>query len=67
LHEEINDALSSLAAEEVLAWLDAADIANAVLRDMHEFASPQLSGRNRWPDVDSPVGPLRILIPPVSS
>jgi itaconate CoA-transferase len=41
--EEINDALSSLAAEEVLARLDAADIANALQRDMHELAShPQL-------------------------
>jgi crotonobetainyl-CoA:carnitine CoA-transferase CaiB-like acyl-CoA transferase len=68
LHEEINDALSSLPAEEVLARLDAAGIANAQLRDMHEFAShPQLSGRNRWRDVDSPVGPLRTLIPPVTS
>jgi hypothetical protein len=39
-----------------------------VLRDRHECASrPQPSRRNRWRDVDSPVGPLRILIPPATS
>ena len=35
---------------------------------MHEFsAHPQLAERNRWRDVDSPVGPLRSLLPPVTS
>ncbi|WP_336713794.1 CaiB/BaiF CoA transferase family protein [Arthrobacter sp. USHLN218] len=68
LHEVINAVLSGLGTAEALARLDAAGIANAQMRDMHEFAEhPQLAARNRWRDVDSPVGPLRSLIPPVTS
>ena len=68
LHEAINAALGPLSAIDVLARLDAAGIANAQLRTMHEFsAHPQLIERNRWRDVESPVGPLRSLLPPVTS
>lgn len=68
LHEKINSVLAVLPIADVLARLEAASIANAQLRDMHEFAAhPQLAARNRWRDVESPVGPLRSLIPPVSS
>ncbi|MFC9334264.1 CaiB/BaiF CoA transferase family protein [Arthrobacter sp. NPDC057009] len=68
LHDVINAALSSATADATLASLDAAGIANAQLRDMHGFSQhPQLSHRNRWRDVESPVGPLRSLIPPVTS
>jgi itaconate CoA-transferase len=68
LHEAINAVLGTLPAAAVLSRLDAAGIANAQLRDMHEFsAHPQLAERNRWRDVDSPVGPLRSLLPPVTS
>ena len=68
LHCRINEVLESLPAAEVLRRLDAAGIANAQLRDMHEFSQhPQLEERNRWQLVDSPAGPLRSLIPPVTS
>ncbi|MET4060333.1 itaconate CoA-transferase [Arthrobacter sp. UYP6] len=68
LHEAINSVLSGLPSAEILARLDAAGIANAQLRTMHEFSThPQLAERNRWRDVDSTVGPLRSLIPPVTS
>jgi itaconate CoA-transferase len=68
LHEAINAVLSGLGVAEALTRLDAAGIANAQMRDMHEFAEhPQLAARNRWQDVESPVGPLRSLIPPVTS
>lgn len=68
LHEAIDSVLNRRTTEEVLARLDAAGIANAQLRDMHEFSShPQLAERGRWREVDSPVGPLRSLIPPVTS
>ena len=68
LHEAIHAALGALTSTNVLARLDAAAIANARLRTMHEFsAHPQLATRNRWRDVESPVGPLRTLIPPVTS
>lgn len=68
LHGVINEVLSSLPAAEVLRRLDAAGIANSQLRDMHEFSRhPQLEERARWREVDSPAGPLRSLIPPVTS
>lgn len=68
LHERINAVLSQLSADEAEARLEAAKIANARLRDMHEFsAHPQLQARDRWREVDSPVGPLRHLLPPVVS
>ncbi|GGF42076.1 CaiB/BaiF CoA transferase family protein [Subtercola lobariae] len=68
LDEEIRRAFSRLRTEEALARLDRAGIANAALRDMQQFsAHPQLAARDRWRDVDSPVGPLRSLIPPVTS
>lgn len=68
LHEKINAVLNVLDADQVLARLDAANIANAKLRTMHEFAAhPQLEERRRWTHVDSPAGSVRSLIPPVST
>jgi crotonobetainyl-CoA:carnitine CoA-transferase CaiB-like acyl-CoA transferase len=68
LHDTINQVLGTLTAGEALDRLDRAGIANAQLRTMAEFsAHPQLRERNRWHDVDSPVGPLRSLIPPVTA
>ena len=67
LHSEIEQILGRLSSEEALKRLDDAGIANAKLRTMREFSHhPQLKARNRWRDVESPVGPLRSLIPPVS-
>lgn len=68
LHTEINAIVNQLPASQVLARLDAASIANARLRTMEEFsAHPQLIERDRWREVDSPVGPVRSLLPPVNS
>ncbi|MFF2347828.1 CaiB/BaiF CoA transferase family protein [Pseudarthrobacter sp. NPDC058119] len=68
LHSVIGKAFGDLFTEKAVARLDEAGIANAQLRDMHGFsAHPQLASRNRWRDVESPVGPLRSLIPPVNS
>jgi itaconate CoA-transferase len=68
MHAEIEAALSRLTVAETLARLDRAGIANARLRTMTEFsAHPQLTARNRWHHVDSPVGPLRSPLPPVNS
>ncbi|UQI46612.1 CoA transferase [Streptomyces sp. HU2014] len=54
-------------ADGVAALLDGAGIANARLRTVAEFADhPQLRARDRWREFDSPVGPLRGLLPPVS-
>lgn len=68
LQSIIGKVFRDLSAERAVARLDDAGIANAQQRDMHGFsAHPQLAARNRWQDVESPVGPLRSLIPPVSS
>lgn len=67
LTDEVHAAFEGLTSEEALARLDAASIANARLRDMLELEEhPQLEARHRWTEVDSPVGPLRALIPPAT-
>lgn len=67
LHERIGRAFAQLSADEAEARLEGAKIANARLRDMSEYAAhPQLEERDRWREVDSPVGPLRSLLPPVT-
>ncbi|WP_432847207.1 CaiB/BaiF CoA transferase family protein [Amycolatopsis sp. CA-161197] len=63
----IEDAFAPLDSATVLARLDAASIANARLRTISQLAEhPQLAERERWGTVDSPVGPLRALVPPVT-
>ncbi len=63
----IEAALRQLTAEEVEIRLDVAGIANARLRTPAEFAAhPQLAARDRWRDVDTPAGPVRALLPPVT-
>ncbi|MFF0557194.1 CaiB/BaiF CoA transferase family protein [Streptomyces sp. NPDC004266] len=59
-------ALAPLTAAEALARLDAAGIACARLNSVAELADhPQLTARDRWREVESPVGPLRALLPPI--
>ncbi|WP_200303637.1 CaiB/BaiF CoA transferase family protein [Streptomyces adelaidensis] len=65
--ELVAKALGALDADEAVARLDAAGIACARLRDVTEVAAhPQLAARDRWREVDSPVGPLRALLPPIT-
>jgi itaconate CoA-transferase len=66
LHREIEAALSTHSPQEVLALLDAAQIANARLNTVGDLlAHPQLE--HRWTEVDSPAGPIRVLPSPVST
>jgi crotonobetainyl-CoA:carnitine CoA-transferase CaiB-like acyl-CoA transferase len=54
-------------ADEIVQRLDGARIANARMRTVQEFVDhPQLAARDRWREVDSSVGPLRALIPPIT-
>jgi itaconate CoA-transferase len=54
-----------LTGPELIGRLDAAGIANARLNDMQDvWEHPQLTARNRWTEIGSPVGPLRALLPP---
>ncbi|MGW4486441.1 CaiB/BaiF CoA transferase family protein [Amycolatopsis sp. NPDC004368] len=63
----IEEAFAPLDSATVLARLDAAGIANARLRSVAQLAShPQLVERGRWGSVESPVGPVQALVPPVT-
>ncbi|GAA2344478.1 CaiB/BaiF CoA-transferase family protein [Saccharopolyspora halophila] len=58
---------AELTAADVEDRLDAAGIANARMRTMREFAAhPQLAARDRWREVDTPVGAVDSLLPPVT-
>jgi len=65
LDAAIITAFSGLTAEEVIARLEAAQIANARMNTVQELIDhPQLAARNRWRSVDSEAGPVRMLAPP---
>ncbi|WP_110674207.1 CaiB/BaiF CoA-transferase family protein [Salinicola sp. RZ23] len=56
---------AALSAEQVIARLDQAKIANAHVNDMHGvWQHPQLEARHRWVEVPSAAGPLPALLPP---
>jgi itaconate CoA-transferase len=62
----IESALAELTADEVVARLGAAEIANARMNDVADLiAHPQLVERDRWAQVGSPAGLLPALCPPV--
>ncbi len=64
--ELIEHVFKTMSAEQVLAKLDAAGIANARINNPEEvWQHPQLKARNRWREMGSPVGPLPTLLPPV--
>lgn len=61
----IDAVFSGMSAQDVIARLDAAQIANARMNDMHEvWEHAQLKARDRWTEVGSPAGPLPALLPP---
>jgi len=61
----ITEAFSTLNAAQLVERLDAAQIANARVNNMHEvWQHPQLRARHRWTEVDSPAGRLPALLPP---
>jgi itaconate CoA-transferase len=65
LHAEIERVFAGMTSGELIARLDAADIANARLNGIEEFwRHPQLEARARRSRVDSPGGPIEALKPP---
>ena len=61
----IVEAFAAMTAEQVLARLDAAGIANASVNTMADvWAHPQLSARGRWTEINTPAGPVPALLPP---
>jgi crotonobetainyl-CoA:carnitine CoA-transferase CaiB-like acyl-CoA transferase len=56
-----------LTAEEAVARLEKAQIAYARLNSVQEYWDhPQLVERDRWREIDSPVGRLRATLPPIT-
>ena len=65
LQTVIETVLTTLASAQVLARLDAAQIANASVNDMAGlWAHPQLAARERWRQVATPGGAIPALLPP---
>ncbi len=61
----IDGVFSQLTADQVIERLDAAQIANAHLNDMHDlWQHAQLKARERWVEVGTPSGPMPALLPP---
>jgi itaconate CoA-transferase len=67
LHEIIYQVFASLNSEQIVARLKAANIAHARVNTMADvWQHPQLAQRQRWVNIDSPVGELPALLPPGS-
>ena len=67
LDAAMREVFQKLTAAEIIARLEAAQIANARLNTVQEFVEhPQLKARERWSTVDSPAGTLPALLPPVA-
>src|SRR6476661_639367 len=63
----IERVFAELTAEDVIARLDAAGIANARLNTPEEvWNHEQLKARDRWREVGSPVGSIPAVLPPAS-
>lgn len=66
LQEILEARLSRATTEEAISRLDAAGIANARLRTVEGFAAhPQLEHRDRWREIETEGGPVRVIKPPV--
>lgn len=60
----IENTFAPWTSDEVVAKLDAADIANSRLNTPDQlWDHPQLQARQRWREVDTPVGPIPALLP----
>lgn len=63
----IEEIFSTLSSEIIIDRLEKAQIANAQMNTMVDFYHhPQLKARDRWRKVNTPVGPVNALIPPVT-
>ncbi|MGH8807422.1 MAG: CaiB/BaiF CoA transferase family protein [Noviherbaspirillum sp.] len=65
LRDVIEAVFAGLSAAQVTERLERATIGNARMNDMHDvWAHPQLKARDRWREVQSPVGAIPALLPP---
>lgn len=67
MNTEIDAVFSSLTGDQVIDRLQRARIAHARRREVAEVLShPQLAARDRWTEVDSPVGRVRAVLPAIT-
>ena len=67
LTAEIAKAFGTISADDAIDRLEQAGIANARLRDLAGLVEhEQLAARDRWRQVDSPVGSVMALVPPAT-
>ncbi|MDA1095152.1 MAG: CaiB/BaiF CoA-transferase family protein [Acidobacteria bacterium] len=67
LDAEIETVFGRITTPEIVERLESARIANARLRTVQQlFDHPQLAARQRWREVETPVGPIRATLPPAS-
>lgn len=67
LTQIITEVFTGRTRDEVIARLEKAQIANAQVNNMAEvWDHPQLKARNRWRNVQSPIGEFPALLPPGS-
>jgi itaconate CoA-transferase len=67
LTDVIEAGLAGMTADAAAARLDELGIANARLRTAAQLADhPQLAARDRWRTVETPGGPVRMPLPPVT-
>jgi itaconate CoA-transferase len=65
LRSLIVETFAAMTADKVIQRLEAAQIANARVNDMHDvWRHPQLQARGRWTQVSTPRGPVPALLPP---
>ena len=67
LDRTMEEVFQKMKAAEIISRLETAQIANARMNTVQEFSEhPQLDARRRWGTVESPVGTLKALFPPVT-
>ncbi len=65
LESAIEEALAPLSRKEVTRRLEVADVPYGDVNTVQQFLEhPQLSERDRWRQIESPVGPLDAILPP---
>jgi itaconate CoA-transferase len=65
LHAIVEQAFSHQSAEQVIAKLEAARIANARVNEMRDlWDHAQLKARSRWREISTPAGEIPALLPP---
>jgi itaconate CoA-transferase len=68
LNQAINAVFSASTGIEMQRRLDQAKVANARQREVADVLDhPQLAARNRWQKVDTPAGPVRAVLPAITT